>query len=90
MKEITATISSKGQVTVPAEVRRRLGVGPHDKLSFVIDGTDVVVRPAAFTIETVLGSVPALRGDSDMDFKRIAEEAWEDQVDAQAASVDAT
>lgn len=90
MKEITATMSSKGQVTVPVEVRRHLGVGPHDKLSFVIGGTGVVVRPAAFTIESVFGSVPACRGDSDMDFKRLAEEAWEDQVDAKAASANAT
>lgn len=37
MKEIISTISSKGQVTVPAEVRRRLGIKEGDKLSFVIE-----------------------------------------------------
>lgn len=37
MKEIISTISSKGQVTVPVEVRRRLGIKQGDKLSFVIE-----------------------------------------------------
>lgn len=37
MKEITATITSKGQVTIPAEVRAHLGLKTHDKIAFVID-----------------------------------------------------
>jgi antitoxin PrlF len=38
MKQILSTISSKGQVTIPAEVRKHLGVKQGDKLSFVIEG----------------------------------------------------
>lgn len=36
-----STISSKGQVTIPASVRRAIGVGTGDKLLFVLrdDGT---------------------------------------------------
>ena len=36
-----ATITSKGQVTIPSSVRKRLGVKPGDKLTFSIepDGT---------------------------------------------------
>jgi antitoxin PrlF len=37
MKEIVSTLSSKGQVTVPAEVLRHLGLKAGDKLSFVIE-----------------------------------------------------
>jgi len=37
MKEITATLTSKGQVTIPAEVRAHLGLKTHDKIAFVID-----------------------------------------------------
>lgn len=37
MKEIISTVSSKGQVTVPAEVRKHLGIKQGDKLSFVIE-----------------------------------------------------
>lgn len=41
----TSTISSKGQVTVPVEVRRRLGVEPGDQVEFVFDGQQTVLRP---------------------------------------------
>ncbi len=37
MKEIVSTITSKGQVTIPAEVRRHLGLKTRDKISFVIE-----------------------------------------------------
>ena len=42
----TATLTTKGQVTIPKEVRRHLGVDTGDRLSFVVqdDGT-VLVEP---------------------------------------------
>jgi antitoxin PrlF len=40
-----ATITSKGQITVPREVRRILGVRAGDKLMFENDETGVRVRP---------------------------------------------
>jgi AbrB family looped-hinge helix DNA binding protein len=40
-----ARITSKGQITVPHEIRRALGVRPGDKLLFEKDGAGVRVRP---------------------------------------------
>lgn len=40
-----ATITSKGQITVPREVRRMLGVRSGDKLLFESDCKGVRVRP---------------------------------------------
>jgi AbrB family looped-hinge helix DNA binding protein len=40
-----ATITSKGQITVPREVRRILGVRSGDKLLFESDGKGVRIRP---------------------------------------------
>lgn len=40
-----AKITSKGQVTVPREVRQALGVKPGDKIVFEQSGKDVRVRP---------------------------------------------
>ncbi len=40
-----ARITSKGQVTVPHEIRSVLGVRPGDKLLFEHDGKGVRVRP---------------------------------------------
>ncbi len=44
MKKL-ARITSKGQITVPHEIRRALGVGTGDKLLFEKDGSEVRVRP---------------------------------------------
>jgi len=40
------TLTSKGQVTVPREIRQRMGLKPGDKITFSLlsDGT-LVVRP---------------------------------------------
>ncbi len=40
-----ATITSKGQVTVPFEIRRALGVRAGDKLEFETNGTGCYIRP---------------------------------------------
>jgi AbrB family looped-hinge helix DNA binding protein len=40
-----ATITSKGQITVPLEVRRMLGVRTGDKLIFEDDESGIRVRP---------------------------------------------
>jgi AbrB family looped-hinge helix DNA binding protein len=40
-----ARITSKGQITVPHEVRRALGVRPGDKLLFEQDGSEFRVKP---------------------------------------------
>jgi AbrB family looped-hinge helix DNA binding protein len=40
-----ARITSKGQITVPQEIRRVLGVRPGDRLIFEDDGKIIRVRP---------------------------------------------
>jgi AbrB family looped-hinge helix DNA binding protein len=40
-----ARITSKGQTTVPREIRRTLGVRPGDRLLFESDRRDVRIRP---------------------------------------------
>src|SRR5581483_7375501 len=42
MREIVSTVTSKGQVTIPAEIRRLLSLQTHDKLVFVIDADGFV------------------------------------------------
>lgn len=42
----SSTISSKGQVTIPQEVRRRLGLQEGDRVEFVVEGERTLIRPA--------------------------------------------
>jgi antitoxin PrlF len=51
----TATVTSKGQVTIPAEVRRALGLRSGSRLDFIRHG-DV------YEIAVVSGSVRSLKG----------------------------
>jgi antitoxin PrlF len=62
MREIPATITSKGQVTIPAEVRRHLGLRKHDRIAFVIEpGGDVRVKvPCYPTLESLAGAAGSL------------------------------
>ena len=46
MARYSSTISSKGQVTVPQEIRNRLGLTTGDRVDFVIEGERTVIRPA--------------------------------------------
>jgi AbrB family looped-hinge helix DNA binding protein len=39
------TLSSKGQITVPQEIRQRLGLTTGDRVDFVIEGDRIVIRP---------------------------------------------
>jgi AbrB family looped-hinge helix DNA binding protein len=38
-------ISSKGQVTVPREIRLRLGLKAGDRIEFVVEGSYTIIRP---------------------------------------------
>ena len=79
MKEILTTVTQRGQVTLPVEVRRLLGVKPRDKVAFTIDHNQVRLQPATFTLETTFGSVtPRNRPE---DFEAISEAAKEEHVE---------
>lgn len=41
-----ATITTKGQITLPKPIRQALGVGSGSKVAFDFDGTDIVVTRA--------------------------------------------
>jgi AbrB family looped-hinge helix DNA binding protein len=58
----TATMTSKGQLTVPKEIRDRLGLRPGDRVEFLPGGDEraVVLRKRrTLSLEEVLGSLPS-------------------------------
>ena len=41
-----STITSKGQLTIPQEIRKRLGLETGDRVEFVVEDGRTVIRPA--------------------------------------------
>lgn len=58
----TATLSSKGQITIPLQVRQKLGVTTGDRVEFVelADG-QFALMPAVEDVRTLKGMVPKPR-----------------------------
>lgn len=77
MRVIQASITERGQVTLPVAVRRQLGVEPGGKILFQIeDNGTVSVAVAPFTFQTVRASVPPLAHPiTDEDLAEAREEA---------------
>jgi AbrB family looped-hinge helix DNA binding protein len=40
-----AVVSSKGQVTLPAAMRAKLGIGPGSHIQFEVRGLELVIKP---------------------------------------------
>ena len=38
-------VTSKGQVTIPIEIRERCGIGPHTEVQFVVENGRVFLEP---------------------------------------------
>ncbi|MCH8924636.1 MAG: type II toxin-antitoxin system PrlF family antitoxin [Proteobacteria bacterium] len=55
----TSTLTSKGQTTVPKDIRRHLGLKPGDKIRFLVeDDGRVVILPATLHLRDLRGSLP--------------------------------
>jgi AbrB family looped-hinge helix DNA binding protein len=61
MKLLQSRITAQGQISVPAEVRKRLGVGPGAVLEWELRDDSFIVRRAGTT--TTLDAHHALFGD---------------------------
>ncbi|MCV2219382.1 AbrB/MazE/SpoVT family DNA-binding domain-containing protein [Thauera sp. Sel9] len=63
MSEVTLT--SKGRITIPADIRRALGVSAHDRITFTLmrDGT-VVLRAKNKSVQRLKGMLKPQRGAS--------------------------
>jgi AbrB family looped-hinge helix DNA binding protein len=61
---VTTTLTSKGRITVPKEVRDFLGIGPGSKVTFEVTVMgDVMLRPLNAQ-EALPGPVASVRGSA--------------------------
>lgn len=78
MKEITRAVGAKGQVTLPTEVRKALGITGNGRITFAIDDGEVRLHPAGPSLDDVYQSVPALKRP--LTLKQMREIAIEEHV----------
>lgn len=55
-------ITSKGQVTIPVEVRRKAGLLPDTEVEFIVKGNTVIVRKADKPARRGRRLIKAMRG----------------------------
>ena len=72
----SATITSKGQVTIPQEIRKALGLETGDKVFFRLTESGVVeMQPETLDLMSLCGSLkPRVRGVTLKDMERAIEE----------------
>lgn len=57
MQEYETTVTEKGQVTIPQEIRRLMGLQPRDKVRFEVEGEVVRIRRASSKLLQGYGAV---------------------------------
>jgi len=92
MKELLTVVTRKGQITVPAEIRRELGIREGDKLAISIaDGGErqARLRPVRSVAELTFGSLTSTRPVRDAaEERRAFEEAVAEDVVAKMEAAD--
>lgn len=56
---LSSSVTTKGQVTIPVELREKLGIKPGDRVGFIEDGDRIVLQRQETAIEAVFGIVKA-------------------------------
>lgn len=55
---IASTITSKGQVTIPKEIRDKFHLKAHDRLFFKPEADRIIIKPVTGTILDIKGAFP--------------------------------
>lgn len=85
VQEYLSSVSQKGQITLPVELRRQLGIKPKDKVTLKLEGDAVRVRPATFTLRQAFGSVGPVTDTEGL--KQAEREAREEHVEREARTL---
>ena len=76
-------LTSSGQLTMPVEIRREMGLKPGDSVLWTKDARgNTIVRRMRYTVEELDGILPAIDHPSvETDFEDMIAEAFEDGVE---------
>jgi AbrB family looped-hinge helix DNA binding protein len=65
----SSTISSKGQITVPLEIRHRLGLKEGDRVEFVVNNGRTIIQAATVAdnpFNRYIGALPAFKSKQEI------------------------
>ena len=65
-----STITSKGQTTIPKEIRDHFHLKAHDKIFYISEEDRIVIKPLSGTILDLKGAFPVKRK---IDFEKLRE-----------------
>ena len=76
---LSTVVTRKGQITIPAPIRKRLGIKQGDSMTFQVEGKEVKLKPAHSTLTEGYQSIPALK--KPLTWKEMERIAHEDHVE---------
>ena len=86
MKEYTTVVTRKGQITIPVEIRRSLGISEGDRVAIVLDGDEVRLAPSAGVVARTAGMLKAAESPlSAEELRQAAERAIAEEVVARSS-----
>ncbi|MBI5755890.1 MAG: AbrB/MazE/SpoVT family DNA-binding domain-containing protein [Nitrospirae bacterium] len=69
-----AALTSKGQMTIPKEIRRALNLKPSEKVIIVVEGNQAIIKPLRGNILDIGGSIRISDKEKPIDFHKVREE----------------
>ncbi len=68
-----ALLTSKGQVTIPREVRKALNLKPSEKVVIVVEGDQAIIRPLRGNILDIGGTINIAHQEKPIRFRKVRE-----------------
>jgi AbrB family looped-hinge helix DNA binding protein len=69
-----SVLTSKGQMTIPKEVRNALHLKPSEKVIIVVEGNHAVIKPLRGNILDIGGSIKLSGKEKPVDFHKVRQE----------------
>ena len=69
-----SVLTSKGQMTIPKQVRKALNLHPSEKVIIVVEGNQAIIQPLKGNLLDIGGSVKMTDREKPTDFKKVREE----------------
>ena len=87
VREILSVVTRKGQITLPAEIRRSLGIREGDKVAISLGDSEeapVILRPMHSVAAATFGAVTPRKSPEDFqELRRLFEEGVAEEVRAE-------